>query len=224
MTVRAPRSYGQMCGLALSLDLLGERWTLLILRELARGPKRFGDLAEGLEGIGTNLLSARLKSLEENGLIEKVTLPPPASVAAYDLADRGRDLEPVLEDLALWGFGLFPNGDEGPDLKVKAAWAAMSMKTVMERSDTVAPDGTYAFSVESELFWLRVVDGRAVLRDGLPPFEPDLTAEFGTEGFFGVASGNLTLEQSGVRIEGEDTGRLGTLFQTFRLPTSFSSS
>ena len=113
MTVRAPRSYGQMCGLALSLDLLGERWTMLILRELARGPKRFGDLAGGLEGIGTNLLSARLKSLEENGLVEKVTLPPPAPVQAYDLTERGRDLQPILEDLALWGFGLFPQRRRG---------------------------------------------------------------------------------------------------------------
>ena len=106
------RTYGQRCGLALSLDLLGERWTLLILRELSRGPKRFGDLLEGLDGIGTNLLSARLKALKAAGAIEQVDLPPPASVSAYGLTARGFELQPILEDLAMWGLELMPPLEE----------------------------------------------------------------------------------------------------------------
>ena len=90
------RTYGQRCGLALSLDLLGERWTLLVIRELTRGPKRFKDLMDALDGIGTNLLSSRLKTLEEAGIAQKVELPSPASTTAYSLTERGRTLQPIL--------------------------------------------------------------------------------------------------------------------------------
>src|SRR6478752_477301 len=100
------RSYSQVCGVARALDLLGERWTLLIVRELLLGPKRFGALEEALPGIGPNLLSARLASLSEAGLIERVELPPPASVSAYALTERGEGLREPVEAMAVWGFGL----------------------------------------------------------------------------------------------------------------------
>lgn len=211
----ATRTYGQRCGLALSLDLLGERWTLLIVRELARGPKRFRDLLEGLDGIGTNLLSARLKSLEEAGVVEKVTLPAPAEVPAYALGPKGLSLEPILEDLALWGFEL--GVIERNDLRTRAAWAAMSMRAQMVRSDAPPPDGTYAFEVGDEKFWLMVKGDEVALRDGVPPYDADVKATMAEDDFFAAATGRGRPGKAGGGIEG-DASRLETLFETFRLP------
>lgn len=217
----AARTYGQRCGLALSLDLLGERWTLLIVRELSRGPKRFGDLLDGLDGIGTNLLSARLRSLEEAGVVEKVTLPAPASVPAYGLGPRGRSLEPILEDLALWGFDL--GGIEEDGLRTRAAWAAMSMRAQMKRSGATPPDGVYAFEVGDEAFWLMVKDGESELRDGPPPFEADVKAAMGGDTFFEVATGKSKPGDTVATIEG-DGQRLDLLLESFRLPELPSAS
>ncbi len=213
------RTYGQKCGLAASLDLLGERWTLLIVRELARGPKRFGDLLGGLNGIGTNLLSTRLKTLEAAGVVKAVTLPAPAEVPAYDLGERGRSLLPILEELALWGFELLDTDLEG--VKTRAAWAAMTMEANMKRSDAVPPDGIYEFKVGEESFWLRVADGASVLRDGISPFDPDASLAVDLAGFIGLATGGQALPGPDGSVEG-DAGRLGTLLQTFRLPTGLT--
>src|SRR6478609_1913478 len=120
------RTYGQLCGLARALDVLGERWTLLLIRELSRGPKRFRDLLTNLPGIGTNLLTARLKSLESDGVIRRTLLPPPAGVHVYELTARGRALEQPLQQLALWGFDLLP--DDPGTATARAAWAAASMR------------------------------------------------------------------------------------------------
>src|ERR1044071_6967058 len=90
------RSYNQFCGLAGALDLIGERWTLLIVRELMSGPKRYTDLADGLAGIGTSLLAKRLAKLEGAGVIERRLLPPPAAVTVYELAPAGHELGVAL--------------------------------------------------------------------------------------------------------------------------------
>jgi DNA-binding HxlR family transcriptional regulator len=215
----ATRTYGQKCGLAASLDLLGERWTLLIVRELARGPKRYGDLLNGLDGIGTNLLSTRLKTLESAGVVERVTLPAPAGVPAYDLGERGRSLLPILEDLALWGFYLLDSDLEG--VRVRAAWAAMTMEANMSRSDSVPPDGTYAFEVGEESFWLRVSGGESTLRDGTPPSEPDATLNVDLARFLGIAGGARAPSGQDGSVRG-DADRLISLLKTFRLPAGSS--
>jgi DNA-binding HxlR family transcriptional regulator len=99
------RSYGQYCPLAQALDLLGERWTLLILRELLGGPRRYGDLREALPGVATNLLSDRLRRLVAEGLVEQVDVPPPVARTMYQLTDAGwGQTLPVIRALA--GFGL----------------------------------------------------------------------------------------------------------------------
>lgn len=100
------RTYGQICGVARALDVLGERWTLLIVRELLLGPKRFGALEAVLPGIGPNLLSTRLAALTEAGIVERTELPAPASVSAYALTERGEGLREVVEAMAVWGFEL----------------------------------------------------------------------------------------------------------------------
>jgi DNA-binding HxlR family transcriptional regulator len=97
------RSYADPCGIARALDAVGERWGLLIVRELMFGPRRFGQLAEGLPGVSPNVLSQRLRELEGDGIVRRYELEPPANVPVYELTERGRDLEPVLIELGRWG-------------------------------------------------------------------------------------------------------------------------
>src|SRR5690349_3555655 len=98
------KSYGQYCSVARALDLLGDRWTLLIVRELLlQGPSRFTELKTGLPGIATNLLSTRLKELEDADLVTRRDAPPPIATALYELTDSGLALEPVLQALGRWG-------------------------------------------------------------------------------------------------------------------------
>src|SRR5256886_7021284 len=97
------RTYGESCAASHALDLVGERWALLVVRELLLGPKRFTDLRSGLPHVGPDMLSQRLRELEAAGLIERATLPPPAAARVYALTARGHELEPVV--LALGRFG-----------------------------------------------------------------------------------------------------------------------
>ena len=100
----AKRSYDRPdCGLAVALDLLGERWTLLIIRELMLGPQRYTDLSDGLTGLSTNLLAGRLRHLEDVGVVQRRELPPPAACTVYELTAIGRELEPLVIQLAQWG-------------------------------------------------------------------------------------------------------------------------
>src|SRR5687768_18395621 len=97
------RSYNQFCALAAGLDVIGERWNLLIIRELLPGPRRFKDLVDGLPGISTNLLSERLKELEQHGVLCRRILPPPSGAAVYALTPAGEALEPAVLELGKWG-------------------------------------------------------------------------------------------------------------------------
>src|SRR5436190_7273575 len=98
------RSYGQYCSVAKALDVIGDRWTLLVIRELLlQGPCRFTDLKNGLPGIATNLLSGRLKELEDADLISRQDAPPPIATTLYHLTENGLAVEPVLKALGLWG-------------------------------------------------------------------------------------------------------------------------
>jgi DNA-binding HxlR family transcriptional regulator len=98
-----PRTYGDRCGIARALDAVGERWALLVVRELLLGPKRFTDLRAGLPGASPNVLAQRLRELEAAGIVERQTLPPPAAAQVYGLTGRGAALEPVILALGRWG-------------------------------------------------------------------------------------------------------------------------
>src|SRR5688572_6624425 len=100
------KTYGQMCSLARSLDVLGERWTMLVIRELLLGPRRYKHLLAALPAIGSNRLSERLKGLEDAGIVRKSVLPPPASVSVYELTVDGERLRDPLLTLGLWGLDL----------------------------------------------------------------------------------------------------------------------
>jgi len=112
------RTYGDRCGVARALDLVGERWALLVVRELLLGPKRFTDLRAGLPQVGPDVLSQRLRELEGAGLVRRRDLGPPASARVYELTEHGAQLEPVILELGRFGsVAPFPDGDAafGPD-------------------------------------------------------------------------------------------------------------
>lgn len=208
----APRSYGQNCSLARAMDLVGERWTVLIVRELARGPKRFGDLGESLTGIGTTMLAARLKRLQGADVIERAE--PAPGIAGYQLTARGERLAQSLGDLMMWGLEL--PGVYQPDDESRAAWIAMTMQSALDRADRPAPEGTYAFHVGEEHFWLRVpAQGRSVLRDGTPPYPADATLTIAATDFSALATGTPFGELDAV--SGGDHDRLIELLELFHV-------
>src|SRR5260370_33076772 len=112
-TVAFLKHYGQACAIARALDVVGERWSLLLVRELALGPRRYRDLATGLPGIPSNVLAARLKDLQAAGVITQRTLPAPTDVTVYELTDAGRALQPALIQLRDWGLRYAPEPSPG---------------------------------------------------------------------------------------------------------------
>ncbi len=167
----ARRSYEQACTLARTLDLIGERWTLLIVRELMLGPQRFTDLLHRLPGIGRNLLAARLRHLEEAGLLERDRLAPPAASRVYRLTEDGRALGPAMAELGRWGAERLPTPPR--DFVFRPGWAVFPMSYMADRDAAEGLDETWEFRVDGEAFHLRVRDGRVVPRAGSAE-RPDL--------------------------------------------------
>jgi DNA-binding HxlR family transcriptional regulator len=169
-----PKRYDQYCGIAHALDLVGERWSLLVVRELMNGPKRYTDLAEHLPGIGTNILASRLRDLEAGGIVTKRKLPPPAASRVYELTDYGRDLRKVIRELALWGARTLGPPTEEDELF--PGWLENVLGTVLS---PVAPPGRFEFRVGDEV--ASIVDGEA--RPGSVE-EPDVVVEGDPEGVY----------------------------------------
>ena len=131
------KSYQQYCSVARALDVVGDRWVLLIVRELlALGPSRYSDLKRGLPGIATNLLAERLKAMEVEGLLERYEAPPPVGATLYQLTERGRELQDVVHALARWGLGRMQDGP-GPEDAVQPQWTALFAG--LELSPQLAP-------------------------------------------------------------------------------------
>src|SRR5215216_5675527 len=120
------KRYAQYCSLAYALDVLGERWTLLVVRDLLMGPKRYTDLREGLPGIATDILTARLRTLEEAGFVRRRELPRPAPATVYELTDGGQRLAPVVAALGRVGLGLI--GDPRPEEDVRAERLVLALR------------------------------------------------------------------------------------------------
>jgi DNA-binding HxlR family transcriptional regulator len=149
------KHYEQYCPVAHALELVGERWSLLIVRELLKGPKRYTDLADALPRIGTNVLAARLKDLEGCGIIAKRRLPPPTPAQVYELTPYGVALKPVVRELARWGLRSLPA--PGEDEPLAPGWLPDALDTFFA---PVAPDATFEFRIGGEVAAL--VDGEAV--------------------------------------------------------------
>jgi DNA-binding HxlR family transcriptional regulator len=142
------RRYDDPCGIARALDVVGERWALLVVRELIFGPKRFLQLRDGLHGVSPNVLSQRLRDLEEAGVVRRGVLDPPAGVAIYELTARGQALEPVLLELGRWGTQQ-PATASG---KLSASALLVALKTVFHPAAAV--HATFALRVDGD--WFRV--------------------------------------------------------------------
>jgi DNA-binding HxlR family transcriptional regulator len=153
----ARRSYEQYCTLAGALDVVGERWTLLVVRELMLGPRRFKDLLHGLPGIGRNLLAARLRHLEAEALVRRETLPAPAASRVYELTDEGRALGPALSELGRWGAGRL--GVPRPEQTFRPAWVMFPLSYMADPEATRGVEEIYEFRIDGETFHLRVRDG-----------------------------------------------------------------
>jgi DNA-binding HxlR family transcriptional regulator/putative sterol carrier protein len=165
------RSYGQFEGLATALDAVGERWTLLLVRELLLGPRRYKDLLEGLPGIGTNLLARRLRELQAAGVIDRRVLPAPAGSAVYELTERGRGLEPAL--VALAGWGLAAMEEPKPTDVLRPGWGVLAFKATFDPAAARGVHETYEFDVGGDVFHIRIDDGALTATQG-PAASPDL--------------------------------------------------
>lgn len=161
------KHYDQYCPLAHALDLVGDRWALLVVRELMRGPQRYTDLVDGLPGIGTNILAARLRGLEQAGLVTRRTLPPPAASKVYELTDYGHGLQAAMRELALWGARSL--GPPTPESGLFNGWVANAMDNVLA---PLAPAGRFEFRVGDEV--ASMVDGE--VRRG-PVDDPQVVVE-----------------------------------------------
>jgi DNA-binding HxlR family transcriptional regulator len=168
------KRYDQYCPIAHSLELVGERWSLLIVRELLQGPRRYTDLAANLPGIGTNILAARLKDLERCGVVAKRRLEPPAASQVYELTPYGHELRPVIRELALWGLRSLHAPTDHDELA--RGWLYGALDTLFA---PVAPAGSFVFRVGTEVASL--VHGQA--RAGAVE-RPDASIETGHPGGF----------------------------------------
>ncbi|GLZ53479.1 helix-turn-helix domain-containing protein [Actinomycetospora sp. NBRC 106378] len=221
-TSSAPtRTYGQMCPLARSLDVLGERWTLLVVRELLLGPKRFKHLLASLPGIGSNRLSMRLTTLEDAGAVRRATLPEPASVPVYELTEEGERLRGPVVGLALWGLQL-PLDERVDPGTIRAELIALCLTHAPERAPAAHRDDVVEFHVGREVFHLRMAEGRVLPRSGPSPVEPTARVESDLATFLALALRELT--PSGALASGRATvasgppSALAELFDVLALP------
>ncbi|HET8863822.1 MAG TPA: winged helix-turn-helix transcriptional regulator [Solirubrobacterales bacterium] len=186
------RSYGDACRFASALDLVGERWALLVVRELLLGPKRFTDLRRGLPRASPNILSERLRELEQGGVVHRRKLPPPASVQVYELTEWGRGLEPVVTQLGAWG-ARSPNPPEhreiGPDSIV------LALRSLFDRDVAEGLEASYELRLDGEPFAVKVVDGELDLgRRSVD--SPALTIETDPATLAALLTGQLPLEDA----------------------------
>ena len=181
--------YNQYCGAARALDVVGDRWTLLIVRELKLGPRRFTDLIEGLPGISRNLLTERLRTLERDGIISRDELPPPAARQVYELSADGRELADAMIPLVAWGAGRL--GVRRPDESFRSHWAALAMATFADRDAAKGVNETYQYFVGDSAFHFTVGDGKIELHHGRAE-NPAVTVTTDEDTWAKIAGGQIT--------------------------------
>jgi len=159
----ASRSYDDRCGIARALDVIGERWALLVVRELLYGPKRFSDLQRGLGLISQNVLSDRLRELQAGGVVERLRLGPPASTTAYRLTERGRELRGILAALGRWGSGL-PPATGAPDMSLDAI--VFALESMFDAPSAAGLDVEVELRLPRDSFVSRVRDSVLTIRRG----------------------------------------------------------
>lgn len=209
------RTYDQYCPVARALELVGERWTLLVARELVLGPRRFTDLMAGLPGVSANVLASRLKDLEQEGMVARRTLPPPAASAVYELTDHAAGLVSVLAAMADWGMTML--GEPRPEDEVRGEWIVLGLAVTAAAPD-VADGTTYELHIDGEVLHVQVRDRNLQPHQG-PADDPDAVVRLDATTLADLALGRLDVDDAlptgRVTMEGdEDAAR--------RLVASFS--
>jgi DNA-binding HxlR family transcriptional regulator len=218
----AKRRYDDACGTAHALDLIGERWALLVMRELMLGPKRFGDLRADLPGLSANVLTQRLEGLEAAGLLVRRKLPPPASVQVYELTPWGYEAEPIVQSLGKWA-ARSPAHD--PTLPISAVSIMLSFRTMFEPARAGDLRARLGFRLGPETFVAKVEDGRFENARGEPE-GADVVFTGTAQGLAAFVYGGQpaeALEAAGIlKVEGDQevARRFATLFP---LPPKVSS-
>jgi DNA-binding HxlR family transcriptional regulator len=161
------RTYGQYCGVARALDLVGERWALLIIRELSLGGKRFTDLKEGLPGIGTNVLATRLRQLGADGIVAKLRLLPPADTTVYVLTEYGERLVPSLLSLGRWGAETM--GDPQPSQTLRSGWLAVALRAFFQPEAARRVRATIELNLSDGPFRVDLDRGKLTVSQGPAP-------------------------------------------------------
>jgi DNA-binding HxlR family transcriptional regulator len=203
-TVSGKRTYGDACGIARALDLLGERWALMIVRELLLGPKRFTDLRAGLPNLSADVMSQRLRGLEDAGIVERRTLPPPAPAKVYELTEAGLQLEPVLIALGRWGGTHAP---ESPECGMSLDSHILSMRTLFDPALAAGFETRIQLDVAGTSFRAEVADGDLEIEYGHED-SPDAVVRADPRTLIDVLHSRIELEdalESGnLEIEGDE--------------------
>jgi DNA-binding HxlR family transcriptional regulator len=215
------RRYGQYCGLARALDVIGDRWNLLIVRQLLVGPARYGQLLDGLPGVATNLLADRLRDLETAGIIKR-QLADQGNAIVYSLTPWGAELREPIEGLIRWSTPLMVRGPDGDVFR--AEWLMVALRALLVRA-TNRRSATVAIDVGEELIAVRVTrtSVQVIAHDGR---DVDATVRADPSVILGLAAGELRVDQIAAlaTIEG-DQNAIGTVFdQTSRSTTRGSAS
>ena len=194
------KTYGQRCPIACGLDVVGERWTLLVVRELMLGPRRYTDLTEGLPGVGTNILASRLADLQGAGVVTKRELPPPTAVTVYELTDAGRALGDTLTALSTWGERYGTPASEAQ--AVRPQWI---LTGIARRHPQLLADRSCELRVGRDVFQLSG-NGRELSVTAGAARSPEVAIALEPEIFYGLATAQIPTRTARKRagIEGDD--------------------
>ena len=219
---KVTRTYNDACGAAHALDLVGERWALLVIRELMLGPKRFSDLKASLPGISANVLTQRLEGLEASGVLTRRRLPPPVSAQVYELTPWGYEAEPIFQVLGRWA-ARSPTHD--PSLPLSSTAMFLSFRTMIDPPRAAGLDATIGFHIGEESFTLRLKDGAVDVDRGAPE-QADLVFTGPTTAIVAVVYGGQPLAEmemvGALKVEGDR--KLAAKFITlFQLPPKIAA-
>jgi DNA-binding HxlR family transcriptional regulator len=216
--------YGQYCGLAKALDVVGERWTLLLIRELAFGPRRFSDLVDGLPGISTAVLTERLTRLEEARVIMRRTLPPPAASKVYELTEDGRDLARATVPLAAWGVRILAANRRKRTEAFHPAWGLLFLRETFDASSARGVHDVYEFHVDDSVISVIVDDGTMQVIEGPSGRPVDVEVHVDATTFLDVGMGRLrgrdAIRQGKLRLVGSEAAlrRYASIIRPLVLP------
>lgn len=211
------RAYADACGTAHALDLIGERWTLLVLRELMLGPRRFGDLRADLPGLSANVLTQRLESLEAAGILRRRKLPPPAQVQVYELTEWGLEAEPIVLALGRWG-ARSPIHD--PTMPLSAVSMMLSLRAMFDPERANGVGASIDFRLGDDSYSAAIEDGRLSVEQGRRG-AADATVSGSPSVVIGTIYGFAALaelERAGLVTVSGDRHAFGRFCEAFELP------